>query len=534
MRIAVIYIFLIFTVQNVFAQSKSEIKEANFKEYYSKVEPFYSFEIEEKYQPQKIADITEEYLEKNKESICDFCKIQILHFAGATLTNDRFKNKTDKKKGLEYLSRSILVSPGLFTEDKIISMSLINRDKFSGDIESLKRRISFRYCLNWLNSLPDEELKIYLIFPHETSATSDDTLKAFKQTIKFQLDDNISWLSSFDAIKNTPEYEKLMMAHFTPGIKWFAEKNNIDFKEVKKNALENERKDKSNRQPVVNSESVNNSKKNYYFLDKIRYKELTKENIEEVAKLLTNEEFLDAKSFQSNFPEWVNRTRVCDYAYLALEHMVNGNGYAWNRLKYNLKNRDKKLEEWRAWWQVSKNMALEDIGRKAIEQAFNQPPSKENPFFLSNVVYCWTGWSFEMRNRVMLKNEKIEDITQEIKLWWNSQKDKDIASWKKSVLELKDSPKYVKIKESFEEARKTQSELFNAKRKSEFEKFQKESPELIEFLRTLDKLEYTPEGIKKTLENIKINKPKLKGTTFEEEIEDFEQKLLADPCLIEK
>jgi hypothetical protein len=47
-------------------------------------------------------------------------------------------------------------------------------------------------------------------------------------------------------------------------------------------------------------------------------------------------------------------------------------------------------------------------------------------------------------------------------------------------------------------------------------------------------LEYTPEGIKKALETIKINKPKLKGTTFEEELEEFEQKLLADPSLIEK
>lgn len=534
MRLLFACLLILSVFQNIYTQNKVEVKEGTYEDYRIKVSPFYNYDNVDLYQAPKIVEVTDDYLDKYKKSMCDFCKIRILDFAGNALTNDRFKDKVDKKKGFEYLNSAILVAPGLFTEDKISSMSNINRERFSNNIESLKRRISFRYCLNWLNSLPEEDLKIYLIFPAEKTISTESYIKSFKQFIAFHLDDNLSWLESFGSIKNTPEYEKLIVDHFKPGIKWYAEKNNLDFKDIIKVRLESEKKTKQDIKEIDRKETSNNARNNYFLLDKIRYKELTKENIEEVAKLLTNEEFLDAKSFQSNFPEWVNRTRVCDYAYLTLEQMVNGNGYAWNRLKYNLKNREKKLEEWRAWWQVSKNMSLEDIGRKAIEQAFNQPASKENPFYLSSVVHCWAGWGFEMRNRVSLNDEKPESIIQEIKTWWETQKDKDIASWKKSISELKDTPKYVKIKENFEVARKTKSDLFNAKRKGEFEKFQKESPELLEFIRTLDKLEYTPEGIKKALEAIKVNKPKLKGTTFEEELEEFEQKLLADPSLIEK
>jgi len=61
------------------------------------------------------------------------------------------------------LEQAILTSPGLFTEDKILARSYIDGDKFSSDLDSLKRRVSFRNWLNWLNSLPDEELHIYLL-----------------------------------------------------------------------------------------------------------------------------------------------------------------------------------------------------------------------------------------------------------------------------------------------------------------------------------------------------------------------------------
>jgi len=105
MRFVVIFIFIISIIQNVFAQEKSEIKEASLKEYRSKIAPFYNYEEFEKHQPQKIVEITDEYLEKNKESLCDFYKIQILRCAGGILMNSRFKEKIDRKKVLNIWSK---------------------------------------------------------------------------------------------------------------------------------------------------------------------------------------------------------------------------------------------------------------------------------------------------------------------------------------------------------------------------------------------------------------------------------------------
>jgi len=325
-----------------------------------------------------------------------------------------------------------------------------------------------------------------------------------------------------------------MIENYIPGIKWFAEKNNIDFNEVKKILLEKGKKTSPNSQPIVNKETANTAKMNYLFLDKIRNSELTKENIEQVAKFLENEENFDPKDFGGESSSWMKYTRVCDYACLALEDMLNGNEYAWNRIKYNLKNKDKNLADWRAWWKKNKDLPLVDIGRGLIENTLNQPITKQNQTYLFGVFYCWAGWSFDVKNRILFNDEKPEDIMNEIKLWWNDQKNKDIASWKKSLAELKDSPKYAQLRKDSEANAKIKRENFTAKRKAEMEKFQKESPEVIEFLKFGDQYEKNIEGIRKALETIKLIKIKVKGTTLEDELEDFEQRLLSDPILIEK
>ena len=57
---------------------------------------------------------------------------------------------------------------------------------------------------------------------------------------------------------------------------------------------------------------------------------------------------------------------------------------------------------------------------------------------------------------------------------------------------------------------------------------------IIEFLKFGDQNQKSAEGIRRTLEVIKTIKPKLKGTTLEDEIDRFEERLLSDPLLLEK
>lgn len=514
-----ILILLFFISQNkiLFGQSAP-----TYDDIYKQILPIADYTKSE-YNQLKAIELIETYITENDGKLTAYDKIKIYVLAGDLMSANAKPGQGNLVKTSYYFQKACDVGGNLVTEDKLRCMHnlAVVETKFE---DRLKKIIAFNHFLAWLMLLPENELKKNIILPLGAESEKNTCQKLIKSA-KSKYESTTELIVKMS--KEHPESESLILTYYKPGVDWVAQKYGVK--------ITIEEKGESPQNKIIeNKTQVNSAKQSFQYLDKLRYKELTKENIEIISKFLDNEEYLDAKSFQSNYPEWINQTRVCDYAYLALEHMVNGNGYAWNRLKYNLKNKDKKLEDWRAWWKVTKNMSLDDMGRKTIEQALSQPISKENQFYASNVLYSWTGWGFEMRNRVSLNDEKPESIIQEIKTWWETQKDKDIASWKKSALELKDTPKYVKINENFEVARKTKSDLFNAKRKNEFEKFQKESPELLEFIRTLDKLEYTPEGIKKALETIKINKPKLKGTTFEEELEEFEQKLLADPSLIEK